>query len=224
MRSQRLLHWRLTTVLLFLSFSLFSQNQLGFGLLPRMNLSSKITGQSQVVFGAESRFQSSNHAFSHALTDLKMLVSQRIGLRSKVNAGYLIRFRDDVIFHRLIQQYGTVRKLNKSRISHRIASDQTFSSGTDPIFRLRYRAVWEIPLSGDKINWKELYFKLGGEILGILQNSSTDMEIRILPAVGYELNSNNKLEMGLDYRMSKLLDANTVENKLWASLTWYFIL
>lgn len=223
MRSQRILHWRLTTVLLFLSLSLFSQNQLGFGLLPRMNLSSQITGQSQVVFGAESRFQSSNNAFDHALTDLKILFSQRVGLRSKVNAGYLIRFRDGVIFHRLIQQYGTVRKLNQSRISHRIASDQTFSSATDPIFRLRYRAVWEIPLSGDKINWKELYFKTGGEILGIFQPGSADMEIRILPAVGYELNSNNKLEMGLDYRMSKLL-ANRVENKLWASLTWYFIL
>lgn len=222
MTSAPVLRWPILMVLMLLSVHLFSQTETNFGILPRINLSYDLNSKSRLVFGTESRLRTSEEEVNYILTDINALISRRIGLQSKLNGGYLIRLRDGRTFHRFLQQLSIVRKWNASRFSHRIATDQTFTSQDDPVFRLRYRFVWESPLAGEKINWKEFYLKAGGEVLGIFQQQSSEVEFRLVPAIGFEVNGKNKLELGLDYRVGDFVDSEERKKDLWATFSWYF--
>ena len=199
-----------------------AQSQPNYGLLPRVNLSINLHPKSKLVFGTESRMRWVGNELDLLLADLNVLYSHRVGLQSKLNGGYLIRFRDGQTLHRLIQQFVIVQKLNVSRLSHRFVTDQTFMSQADAVFRLRYRLALESPLAGDIINRKELYLKLASELLGILEERKTELEFRLVPAIGFELNKKNKLELGLDYRLGDFSDSVRRKKDLWITLSSYF--
>lgn len=157
--------------------------------------------------------------YEYILTDIASFISYKIVPGQSLNAGYTQRHRGGALFHRLTQQYTIATLRDNYRLGHRIATDQTFSSTTDPVYRLRYRLILEKSLSGDQIDQNEFYIKMGSEVLWNHSSGSTDMEWRFIPLLGYELSKKSRLEMGPDYRLSDLLSAS--QSHMWMSVTWY---
>ena len=217
---------------LFISFLFVNrttaQNTYQFGTLPSLNLTKKIKNDWSLNFRTESRqlirtgeFNGdADKKFEYVLTDFSFIAAKKVGLNSRISGGYLIRFRDAEPVHRILQQYTIVQKMTGFRLAHRFASDQTFSSNESPEFRLRYRLTSEIPLNGQSVDPKELYIKTNNEFLNSLQNSEFDLEIRIVPLLGYDITDSNKIEIGLDYRVNSFL-YNNARHTFWMSLNWF---
>lgn len=185
-----------------------------------VNVSDKIKWNNSFE-SRHSGYTSSENVFKYRyiLSDFSSLISVKIRTGQTVNLGYLIRFRDSKIYHRTIQQYNFIQNANARRIGHRVALDQTFADRELPEFRIRYRVVFEIPLSGDKVDPTEFYLKMGNEYILAFQEESSDPEIRLIPLLGYEFSRKNKLEAGLDYRLSGLSRSEEKQHRLWLSLT-----
>ncbi len=203
----------------------WSQSSFSTGLLPRIRVSTKINDQLKWINGIESRqliLEDVNNSveYEYILTDVSTMISLKTGVHSVFNSGYLLRIEDTDIIHRSIQQYNIVQELFPIRLGHRFVTDQTFSSKDSPRFRVRYRIAAEKPLTGEKVDPKEFYLKLGNEYLGALQSNEFDLEIRLLPFIGYELNPSNKIELGLDYRLSEFLNSKP-RNIIWVSFNWF---
>ncbi|AXT60258.1 DUF2490 domain-containing protein [Aquimarina sp. AD10] len=206
------------------SFS-WSQSTFTSGLLPRIRISSKLTNTIKWVNGIESRQlftdNTKKNSFDYFLTDISSLASFKIGHNSSLNGGYLLRIEDNQVTHRTIQQYSFVYSYHAIRVGHRFVTDQTFSTTTLPKYRGRYRVTLEKPLNGDKINPNEFYIKLSNEYLFSYQDSKLDIELRVLPFLGYELNLKNKIEAGIDYRLSKFINSDP-KNTLWFTINWFY--
>lgn len=205
-----------------------TQSTYQFGTLPSLNINNKFQNDWSINSKVESRqlmksgdFDgNSNTEYKYVLTDFSFITAKKVGLNSRIAGGYLIRLRDAEIFHRLIQQYTIVQKMNGFRLAHRFSTDQTFSNREKPEFRLRYRITFEIPLNGESVDPKEFYIKLNNEYLNSLQEKDYDFEIRLVPLLGYDITDNNKIEVGLDYRVNSFLN-NTTRHSFWLSLNWF---
>lgn len=162
----------------------------------------------------------SNLYMEYISSDFSLLGSKKIGLHNSIAGGYLIRFRDNTVIHRAIQQFTVIQKYSSFRLAHRFVSDQTFEA-KDPVgFRLRYRITAEIPLNGQSVDANEFYMKLSNEYLNAIVGKIYNLEIRIMPLLGYSFTDDNKIEFGLDYRLSSFLN-NPAINNFWLNLSWY---
>jgi hypothetical protein len=196
--------------------------------LPAININRKFENgwslntrvESRVMMGqlpaSEDRFFEPDYS----LTDFILLGSRKVGLAHSVAAGYVFRWRPDNNAHRTVQQFTFVQPLTGVRLAHRISTDQTFSEQEPPVFRLRYRLVAEWPLSGQELDTREPYLKLGNEYLQAWQAASGDLEIRAIPTLGYAFTDNSKLELGLDYRVNGFVQG-AAEQTLWTALQWF---
>lgn len=213
-------------LLLCISEFLCAQSSFTNGLLPKIIFSNQLSDHIKLINSIESRqllwddMLDDKFSYDYVLTDLTTIVSHKIGTSQSFNLGYLFRIKGDEIVHRSIQQFTIVKNLDALRLGHRFVTDQTFSNHESPSFRLRYRITLEKPLNGERIDPNEFYLKFNNEYLGSYQSSKTDLEIRIIPFIGYELNAKNKLELGIDYRLSEFFDSNS-QNRLWLSMNWY---
>ena len=212
---------RILLFLFFVSFG-FSQAQdiRQFGLLPKINTSLELSESVKWVNSLESRtiVYDNEWTFTHNLVDISSLVSLRTASNQSLNMGYLARFRDGKVSHRLIQQYNFVNLADGYRIAHRLGTDQEFRQNAKPKFRVRYRILYEKALDGSKIDVGEFYLKLGLESL--FKFSSDDFELRALPFLGYRLSKKDKIEVGVDYRWDEILNG-VRSNTNWFRLTWY---
>jgi hypothetical protein len=203
-----------------------AQHSLSGGFLPKINLSAKVSKKIKLVYSTESRqqfYQSEEvqqFQYKNALTDFTALVSTKIQANQSINTGYMIRFRDGEVFHRFIQQYNLVQYFDFLRMGHRLATDQTFSSDSDAKYRIRYRITIEKSLSGDEVDPREFYIKLGNEYLWEVTRSQSELEIRLLPMLGFEISKRNRIETGIDYRLSEILGAGAA-SALRLSLIFY---
>jgi hypothetical protein len=154
------------------------------------------------------------------LTDFALSVSRKTGLKNALAGGYLVRLREGQVFHRFIQQYTMVKRYETFRMANRLSSDQTFSSDEPWELRLRYRITAEIPLNGQSIDPGEFYLKLNNEYLNSWQEKEPDLEVRLVPLAGFVFRDNNKLEFGLDYRLSSFIDGSS-RNSFWLNIGWY---
>ncbi len=207
--------------------SVDAQSSFSSGILPQVRVSAKITEQIKWVNGIESRqlfiddTKDKSLDYEYVLTDISSLLSFKIGAYGAINGGYLIRIEGEEIVHRTIQQFTIVQNYDVIRLGHRFVTDQTFSRNEAPELRLRYRIAVEKPLSGGNIDPTEFYLKLSNEYLLKFQGSESELETRILPFLGYEINKKNKIELGLDYRLDGLLTSGS-ENDLWLSMNWFY--
>lgn len=205
-----------------------AQSTYQVGTLPSINLNKKLKNDWSLNFKIESRqliqqgdFKVNvNKNFEYVLTDYSLIAAKKVGLNSRIAGGYLIRFRGGELIHRTIQQYSIVQKRIGYRLGHRFVSDQTFSSNENSTFRLRYRLTPEIPLNGQSVDLKEFYIKINNELLNSFQNSEYDLEIRIIPLLGYHIAGSNKIETGVDYRVNSFLTNNS-RHTFWLSLNWF---
>lgn len=198
------------------------------GTLPSLNLSKGLGNDWSLNFKAESRLRFSQGEFggdaqsdlNFQLADFALTASRKTGLNNSMAGGYLIRFRGEQTFHRFIQQFTVVRRYEMFRMAHRFSSDQTFNNNVPWELRLRYRITAEIPLNGQSVDPGEFYFKLNNEYLNSWQEGEPDMEIRLVPLAGFVFKDSNKLEFGVDYRLSSFIDGNS-RNSFWFNIGWY---
>ena len=190
-----------------------AQSTFQFGGLPSLNINKKLKNNWSLNTKLESRqlFQkreingTSVNEFNYILTDLSIIAAKKVGLNSRIAGGYLVRFEDGDFFHRFIQQYVIVQKLSGWRLAHRMMSDQTFSKTEKPEIRIRYRITSELPLNGEAVDPGEFYLKLNNEYVNGFQAKEFDLEIRLVPLLGYDITDNFKIESGLDYRVNSFL-------------------
>jgi len=221
---------RLIPLLLFCFLGYFVEAQSSFQthFLPGINLSKSLENNWKANLKVESRQQLS-HSFHNDMpeedyrylfTDASILVSKKTGLNNSFAGGYLLRFGENEPAHRAIQQFTITRRYNAFRLGHRIVADETFSSNSAPVFRLRYRITPEIPLDGLALDPKEFYIKINNEYLQKLDSGVYDLEMRLAPFLGYELKDSNKMEAGVEYRIDSFLNGKP-RNRLFFTVTLY---
>lgn len=205
-----------------------AQSTYQFGVLPSINLNYKLKNDWSANFKIESRqllqkgtFNGDHDkSYEYVLTDYSLIAAKKIGLNARLSGGYLLRLRERQAVHRLIQQYTITQKLSSLRLAHRIVTDQTFSNTEATEYRLRYRLAVEISLNGQSADPKEFYIKISNEYLNSLQSADYDLEIRLVPLLGYTLTEMHKIEAGLDYRVNSFLK-QYARHSFWISLNWF---
>ena len=220
----------LVFILWLIQFSntVFAQSTFQMGGLPSLNFNIKLKNDWSLNSKIESRllFQRGeingdvDKNFNYVLTDFSLIGAKKIGLNSRIAVGYLIRFKEGVLNHRFIQQYVIVQKLSGFRLAHRFLCDQTFSASEEPEFRLRYRITSELPLNGESVDPGEYYLKINNEYINSLQAMEYDLEIRLIPLIGYDISERFKIETGLDYRVNSFLTNNT-RHSYWMTLNFF---
>ncbi len=217
-----------TILLLFFIEKTTAQDTYLFGALPSLNLNKGISGDWSINLKTESRlrylqgeFGGNAAADAHfLLADFGLTASRKTGLNNALAGGYLVRIREGQLFHRFIQQFTLVKRYETFRMAHRLSSDQTFNSDEPWELRLRYRITAEIPLNGQSVDSGEFYLKLNNEYLNSWQENEPDLEIRLVPLAGFVFKDKNKLEFGLDYRLSSFIDGSSC-NCFWLNIGWY---
>lgn len=215
-------------IAIFLCQLVYSQHQYRIGLLPAINVNTKIADAYKLNFKVESRSifkegvfsEASSSKFDYSLIDLSTILGKKIGVNNSLAGGYLIRIKDDEFRHRFIQQFTMVKRYYSFRLGHRFSADQSFQDGTKPEVRLRYRLALEIPLNGQSVDDKEFYLKLSNEYLNAFNDSDYDLEIRVIPFLGYVIADSNKFEAGVNYRINNFVNDAT-RSSFWLSLNWY---
>ncbi|WP_338761714.1 DUF2490 domain-containing protein [Bernardetia sp. ABR2-2B] len=209
-----------------------AQSTYQIGVLPSFTLTKKLKNPKwKISLNTQARFSyytgefSSSDVFQkdfdYVLTDVSILVNRKVSLNTSLTVGYLTRFRNNENHNRLFQQFITTQKYNSLGIAHRFSTDQTFRPNQKTEFRGRYRLAFDRPLKGNKLNPKEFYLKLNNEYLIALQNQEWSNEIRLIPFLGYAFTDKNKLEIGVDYRISSLGDA-FLRSNFWVALNYYW--
>lgn len=203
------------------------QNSLSLGVLPSINFNHKLDKgwglngkvENRQQFGA---FKSGvwEEMYATDFLDLSLLAVRKVRLNYKLAGGFLVRNLAGAFTYRSIQQLIHNYKFNKYKLTWRLAADQTYSESW--VFRARWRNNIFIPLNGEKANQGETYLKFNQETLALFDTEATDLEFRIVPLFGYYFSSSNKLEIGLDYRISDFMqnDSNYNQN-LRCSINWY---
>ena len=205
-----------------------AQSSYRVGGLPSLNMNKKLKNGWSINSKVESRFlfesglinEASIQHYTYELSDLSIIAAKKVGLNSRISSGYQVRLDEGEIIHRLIQQYSIVQKLEGWRIAHRFATDQTFSKNAQIEYRLRYRITSEIPLNGESVDHQEFYIKLNNEYLQSLQDREYDIEIRLVPLLGYDVSTTFKIETGIDYRVNAFIHHQT-RHSFWANLNLF---
>lgn len=203
-------------LLLLFTVSGEAQSTFQFGALPSFNVNKKLKNNWYFNGKLESRqlFQQGeiggniDKSYTYVLTDLSVIAAKKVGLNSRIAGGYLSRFEDGALIHRFIQQYVIIQRLYGFRLAHRLMTDQTFSPVEDTELRLRYRITSEIPLNGASLDPKEFYLKVNNEYVNGVQGSEYDLEVRIVPLLGYDITDDFKIESGLDYRVNSFVNSH----------------
>ncbi|MDD4108081.1 MAG: DUF2490 domain-containing protein [Prolixibacteraceae bacterium] len=214
-------------ILVFFTGKITAQDTFLLGTLPSLNFNKGLNKDWSLNLKAESRISflqgefgtNPPSDFEFQVADFAFTTARKTGLNNSLAGGYLIRLKGSQTYHRLIQQFTLVRRYESFRLAHRISSDQTFNSEEPWELRLRYRITFEIPLNGQSVDPGEFYLKLNNEYLNSWEEKEADLEIRLSPLTGYGFKDSNKLEFGLDYRLSSFLDGYS-RNSFWFNIAW----
>lgn len=201
-----------------------AQDLYSIGFLPAVNFNTKLSNTSSINFNYQQRnlfYRSYENKLNHSyiLSDYTVIYGHKLGLYSKVSLGVLIRFRDNQLVSRTLQQYSTIKQLPKLRLVNRLRLDQTYL----PNFvahRLRYRIGLEVPLNGTEVDTKEFYVKINNEYLNSISENEYDLETRLIFNLGFVVNKRNKLELGLDYRLANLV-SQPLEHSFWGTFSLF---
>ncbi len=117
---------------------------------------------------------------------------------SKIGGGYYYRLSTPMVDgyqyeHRFLQQVEFVSDLRDRELDHRLRLEQRVRSSSYQN-RLRYRLGYDIPLEGEK------YLILKDEMMTAFNKDEADAENRATVGLGWNLNSKQKFELGIQYR------------------------
>jgi hypothetical protein len=209
-------------VLISLSGVSLAQQVNTIGILPSVNINTKLPKDWFVNFKAESRqiLVKDGFKYSYQLTDFSFAGGKKVGIRTTIAIGYLFGITNDGTVNRFIQQVSHVKQYQTFKLAHRLQTDQTFIKDISTEYRIRYRLSAEIPLSGQTLDVKEFFIKINNEYLNSLQGGDYDLEIRIAGYIGYVVSQKNKLEFGVDNRVDSFINDN-MRNRFWLGLNFY---
>jgi hypothetical protein len=218
----------LSLILAASTASLFCQKNYRAGLLTQVNINYSLRGdyklntklESRQIFSEKETSKERSNKYRYERTDLHVVLTRKISADNSIGGGYLIRLQDGQFIHRLIQQFNSVHKLEFVSLAHRIVLDETFRKNEPTEIRLRYRIGLQKALNGRTIDPKEFYIKFNNEYLGIWSTANTDLEIRASGAVGYTARDNNKIEIGIEYRVNEFYTAEKAQ-QFWMTLAWF---
>jgi hypothetical protein len=214
--------------LLHQAFVIRGQDNFQTGFVPKINYNIGISEVYSLNIQTESRIILQSGKFTeltgidpyYAQTEISTGISRKAGLNNKLAAGYLAKLSDNEVTHRIFQQFTIISRLTKFRLAHRISADQSFKQNDNTEFRFRYRITGEFPLNGESVDPGESYLKINNEYLNSLQNEDYSLEIRFSPMLGYLFSDKNKIEYGLDYRISN--PGNSKNKQILAlKISWY---
>ncbi|MDC8004081.1 DUF2490 domain-containing protein [Aureisphaera galaxeae] len=205
-----------------------AQSRYQFGLLPSVNINKKLPNDWKLNAKVESRQElksgffgeSNDFQYEYLQTDISGIAAKKIAVDKSLAGGYLIRLREKEVLHRFIQQFIIVKGYHGLRLAHRFATDETFQKDGDTEVRLRYRLSSLIPLSGQSVDPKEFYVKVNHEYLNAWEGKDHDLEVRLVPHIGYNISESSKLELGLDYRLDSFIDSSP-RHRFWTAINWY---
>lgn len=194
--------------------------------MPEINVRSKISEKLNLRTGIESREilsirrHGESFGYNHDLLDITALLFFKYTANSTVSGGYTLRIRNGKMLHRTIQQFTIVSYGDGFRIGHRVAFDQTIANDRSVLLRWRYRATGELPLSGTRIDPGEFYAKISAESLWLTSKALSELELRISPVLGFEINKNRGIELGLDYRLKGITQIENI-HEFWLSMVYF---
>lgn len=221
---------KIIAILIILQYSVaLSQATYKSGLIPGINFNQALSSNWKINLKWESRLVISegnwsgkpNLCFNYAFSEISAVVSKKSGLNNSFAGGYLIRVEGDKTAYTAIQQYTIVKRYDTFRLGHRFSADQTFSDYEYTEIRLRYRLAADFALNGDTVDPEEFYLKISHEYLNNFQGNSYDLEIRFVPTLGYEFTDNNKIELGLEYRVNSFIQDH-LNTDVWVTINWYY--
>jgi hypothetical protein len=225
--------WLLLGALLGPSLCALSQNVVYTGFFPEAALTGALSDRVQLTFKVESQHRSYDNRASegerweyfHYRTDLQGFVALSLNPFWKVSGGYQYRLEggDGANTHRSIQQIAYVQRLRRSRLGHRLRTDQTFHPSEAVELRARYRLSVEIPLVGESLDPGEFYLLLSGEVIYGVQGGGSEIENRLVGSLGHYFSKRAKLEIGPDYRTDRYLSPG-FRTRLWLKVGGYFSL
>lgn len=166
----------------------------------------KLNGRfgSRIVFFEGSSSQSFTTLIDYERTDLELILTKKASSSTSLGAGYLARVQNGIVKHRLIQQFSISNKHETFSLGHRFRFDETFEVDKANTYRFRYRFSFEKPLNQESGKDKKTYFILNNEYIPSVQSGKYQMEMRLVPVLGFKLDKSNTIEVGVDYRVEKL--------------------
>lgn len=215
---------------LFISQFAYSQMNYKSGIFPSISTTFDLPKTWELNFGVENRNtffkgrfdQAPSHQLELERIDFTPIISRNVGIDKEAGVGYMLRVRNNEIYHRWLQQISFVEKYLRFRMGYRIRTDQTLNPDQSMTFRLRIRTAMELPLQGTKLDYKEFYFKISLEQVLYYTQKEFDYGARTLFTPGYYLNNQHKFEFGLNHRFSKVFVNDRLDQQFWLSLSWYF--
>jgi hypothetical protein len=216
----------LFAIIMLNGIDVFSQSSTVAAILPKLNLAYKLPYQLSLNIQAETRhiyYENPGNTWKVIEFDrgeFAGFLSYKAGADIKFAIGYHGQISSKKWSNRLIQQASLVQRFETSRLGHRLAVEENFQSNNIESLRLRYRLVWERGLSGERIDPGEWYLKLSNEYLVLVNPEPSNLEIRLSPLFGYELNKKNKLEIGPDFRIDNVLQTSK-KIQLFTIISWY---
>lgn len=204
------------------------QNTYQFGALPNFNLHHQFSSGWSIDYKLELRqrfahgfYQDENKLnYSSVFTDNSIYLSHKIGNKVKLGVGYMARFHEGLLIHRSLQVMSFKQNLSKINLSHQLIMDQTFFQDDTPFYRWRYRLGLVVPLGKIKSHTSDWYFKFTNEYSFWIRLNKPAMEIRLIPMIGKQINTHNKLEWGMDYRAFGLVNGST-DHRYWLTVSWH---
>lgn len=197
----------------FISLHTSAQASISAGVMPTANISYNIAKGYKVSHGFETRQRFyhnpvlGNGTFKHSniLTEYSTTLSKGVNASDRIGVGYIVRVMDMDYYHRFEQDFTHSHVGTIGKWSHRIRTDQMFSKHDNIMFRLRYRVSYQKELGSSSTS--STFFKVNNEYNAMFHtHKRNDLEIRLVPALGFALTKKSILEVGIDSRISRMFE------------------
>lgn len=156
------------------------------------------------------------------------MLSKRISAKGTLGFGLQGQFRwysataaDYGYLTRIQIQYSLSQKYTKLRATHRFLFDPAIEKDKPVSYRMRYRYNLELPLNGVTLDVGEWYLKGAIENILVYQQPTINHELRMAGFICYLLNKENKVELGIDYRISHPFKSD-FQHQAWLNLAWFY--
>ncbi len=210
------------------TIALKAQTPVEMGFLPRLTLSYQLNEHWKVNAQLESMqrewlrdSEGLSADYDYVRTDLTFVADYKIQPHASAGAGYLLRFYNGGLVHRTLQHVAFVHPIPHGRLGHRLRTDQTYQTGSTTAYRLRYRFSWETALPTKREDDDQPFYLMASwELLGLKQARDYGLENRFSGGLGYNINNDQQLELGLDHRWDQLLES-THRHRIWWTIRYF---
>lgn len=231
--------WYGCLVQLFLSLCVYNNQTFGqtdtyrVGLLVNANFNKRLAHgwgvnarlEAREIFFRDSYPQRIQAGLWHERVLVAVTGTKKLNQAHEIGLGYMAHYinrdPDPYFVHRVLVQYVYSRKLGIYRCAHRVIAEGNFRAQTNTNYRLRYRFAMELPFAGDAVDAGEFYARFATEFLLTLPNADWDYEYRAAPFVGYRLGKSQKIEVGIDYRLSRLANPSK-QHQAWLHVAYFY--